>query len=49
MLYEVITHGEYRLYRDTWEIKANSFELGYTHPLQDGLILEGKIRSYSQA
>ncbi len=46
--YRAAVHGEYRLYRDTWEIKANSFELGYTHPLQDGLILEGKIRSYSQ-
>jgi len=41
-------HGEYRAYRDTWEITASSLELGYTHPIQDTLILDAKIRLYSQ-
>jgi len=46
--YRAAIHGEYRVYRDTWEIAASSFEVGYTHPLAGGWILEGKLRSYSQ-
>lgn len=46
--YRAAIHGEYRSYTDTWDISANSFELGYTHPLEGGWILEGKLRSYSQ-
>jgi hypothetical protein len=46
--YRAAIHGEYRGYYDTWEISANSFEIGYTHPIQDGWILEGNLRRYSQ-
>jgi hypothetical protein len=41
-------HGEYRSYRDTWDIKADTYELGYTHPLDGGWIIEAKLRFYSQ-
>lgn len=46
--YRAAIHGEYRSYSDTWDISAKSFDLGYTHPLAGGWILEGKVRSYSQ-
>lgn len=46
--YRAAIHGEYRSYSDTWDISAKSFELGYTHPLDGGWILEGKVRGYSQ-
>jgi hypothetical protein len=46
--YRAAIHGEYRSYRDTWDIKADTYELGYTHPLDGGWIIEGKLRFYSQ-
>jgi hypothetical protein len=41
-------HTEFRQYADTWDIQADTFELGYTHPLESGWTFEGKLRSYSQ-
>jgi hypothetical protein len=41
-------HWEYRSYSDTWKIKSSTVELGYTHPLDSGLMLEARIRGYSQ-
>jgi hypothetical protein len=41
-------YGDYRTYTDTWDIKADTFEIGYTHPLEPGWIFEGKLRFYSQ-
>ena len=41
-------HAEYRRYGDTWDIAASQFELGYTHPMNNGITLEGRIRGYSQ-
>ncbi len=46
--YRAAIHGEYRTYSDTWDISANSFEVGYTHPIAGGWIFEGKLRAYSQ-
>ena len=40
--------GEFRKYSDTWDVKADTFELGYTQPIKDGWLLETKLRSYSQ-
>ena len=40
--------GEYRKYSDTWDIVSDTLELGYTHPLERGLVIEGKLRFYSQ-
>jgi hypothetical protein len=46
--YRAAIHGEYRAYSDTWNIRASTFELGYTHPLDSGVVVEAKLRSYSQ-
>jgi hypothetical protein len=46
--YRAALHGEYRTYSDTWGIKSDTYELGYTHPLDDGITIEAKVRSYSQ-
>lgn len=46
--YRAAVHAEYRQYSDTWQIKADTFEIGYTHPLEAGWTIEGKLRSYSQ-
>ncbi|MBN1240853.1 MAG: DUF3570 domain-containing protein [Gammaproteobacteria bacterium] len=47
--YRAALHGEYRYYTDTWAIEADTFELGYTHPLDSGWIVEAKLRLYSQS
>jgi Protein of unknown function (DUF3570) len=46
--YRAAVHVEYRQYHDTWDIGADTFELGYTHPIESGWTIEGKLRSYSQ-
>ena len=46
--YRAAIHAEYRQYGDTWDIQADTFELGYTHPIESGWTIEGKVRSYSQ-
>jgi hypothetical protein len=46
--YRAALHGEYRTYGDTWGIESDTYELGYTHPLDDGITIEAKVRSYSQ-
>ena len=46
--YRAAIHGEYRAYKDTWEISASTFELGYTHPIDSGWIFDFSLRSYSQ-
>jgi hypothetical protein len=46
--YRAALHAEYRRYADTWAINADTFELGYTHPIESGWTFEGRLRSYSQ-
>jgi hypothetical protein len=46
--YRAALHGEYRSYSDSWGIKADTFELGYTHPISGGWTIEAKLRAYSQ-
>lgn len=46
--YRAALHAEYRSYADSWDVAADTFELGYTHPLDSGLVLEARLRSYSQ-
>ncbi len=31
--YRAAVHGGYRFFTDTWGIRANTFEVGYTHPM----------------
>jgi hypothetical protein len=46
--YRAAIHGAYRAYSDTWDVGAQTYELGYTHPLASGWIIEGSLRWYSQ-
>ena len=46
--YRAALHAEYRSYSDTWDIQSDTFELGYTHPLDNGIVIEAKLRHYSQ-
>ncbi len=46
--YRAAITGSYRYFRDTWGIKANTYELDYTHPLGNIWILEGRLRYYKQ-
>jgi hypothetical protein len=46
--YRAALHWEYRAHSDTWRIESDTYELGYTHPLNDGITIEAKLRSYSQ-
>lgn len=39
---------EYRIFSDSWGIKASNYELRYMHPIKDGLIVEAKYRGYTQ-
>jgi hypothetical protein len=40
--------ASYRYFTDTWGIRGNTTELGYTHPLSNLWILEGRFRYYKQ-
>jgi hypothetical protein len=46
--YRAAVHGEYRSYTDTWGIESSTFEIGYTHPLDSGIVIEAKFRTYAQ-
>jgi hypothetical protein len=46
--YRAALRGEYKYYKDDWEIEANSFEISYTHPLPKGFMLDVRYRLYQQ-
>ncbi len=46
--YRAAISGEYRFFDDSWGISAHNIELGYTHPLESGWILEANYRYYTQ-
>jgi hypothetical protein len=46
--YRAAIHGMYRWYSDTWGVKANTFRLGYTHPVGQNWIFEADYRWYDQ-
>lgn len=46
--YRAALYGGYRIFNDTWDIRANTFELGYVHPLQRTWTLEARLRYYQQ-
>ena len=41
-------HADYRYYRDTWEIKAHTVELGYSRHFGDAWLADTALRYYSQ-
>jgi hypothetical protein len=46
--YRAAFSGEYRWFDDTWEIQAHTAEIGYTHPLKRGILLDFRYRYYTQ-
>jgi len=46
--YRAAITGEYRLFSDTWGINANTFALGYTHPIRNEWIVDLRYRAYNQ-
>ena len=46
--YRAALHAEYRLYNDSWGVKASNAQLDYTHPLGNNWTFELKYRVYSQ-
>ena len=46
--YRAALHAEVRTFQDSWGIKANNFEVGYTHPFADDWIVETHFRAYAQ-
>jgi hypothetical protein len=46
--YRAAASLSYRYYSDTWDIHANTIELGYTQPISNLWILEGRVRHYNQ-
>jgi hypothetical protein len=46
--YRAAVHGGYRFFIDTWGVRADTFELGYTHPLGREWVFEAKYRFYTQ-
>ncbi len=46
--YRAAASVSYRYFTDTWGIRGNTFELGYTHPISNRWIFEGRVRLYKQ-
>ena len=46
--YRAAIYGGYRFFTDTWDIRADTFELGYVHPIKQQWTLEARIRYYQQ-
>ena len=46
--YRAAASVSYRYFTDTWGIRANTVELGYTQPVSNMFIFEGRLRHYSQ-
>jgi Protein of unknown function (DUF3570) len=46
--YRAAASLSYRYFSDTWGIRANTIELGYTQPVSNKFIFEGRLRHYSQ-
>jgi hypothetical protein len=48
MPYRAAASVSHRYFTDTWGIRANTTELGYTQPISNLWILEGRVRYYKQ-
>lgn len=46
--YRASVRLEARHYNDSWDIEANNYEIRYTHPFDNGLMIEAKVRQYEQ-
>lgn len=46
--YRAAIYGGYRFFTDTWDIEADTFEIGYVHPYQNNWLFDVNMRFYSQ-
>jgi len=46
--YRAAIYGSYRYFSDSWDIKADTFEIGYVHPLEENWTFETSLRYYTQ-
>src|SRR3984957_4168578 len=46
--YRAAASVSYRYFTDTWGVRANTIEVGYTQPVSNKFIFEGRLRHYSQ-
>ena len=46
--YRAAVQGDYRWYNDTWGVDSNTFEVSYTQPFGDHLMLDVHYRYYMQ-
>jgi hypothetical protein len=46
--YRASTYAEYRIFDDSWGIRAHNVKLAYIHPLSGGWLLEAHYRYYTQ-
>lgn len=46
--YRAVIYGGYRYFSDSWGIKADTFDIGYVHPLESNWTFETELRYYSQ-
>ncbi len=47
--YRAALYGSYRYFTDSWGIKADTYEIGYVHPLGDNWTFETNLRYYTQS
>lgn len=47
--YRAALFFNYRYFSDSWEIESNDAEIGYRHPIGEGIELEFKVRYYQQS
>lgn len=47
--YRAALYGNYRYYQDGWDLKSNTLELGYNHPLPSGWLFDIHVRYYKQS
>jgi hypothetical protein len=46
--YRAALTGQYRFYSDTWGIRGQTLQIGYTHPLWKNWVFDGDFRYYRQ-
>lgn len=46
--YRAALHAEFRTFNDSWGIKGNNIEVGYTHPFASNWTVEAHFRTYAQ-
>lgn len=47
--YRAAVYGSYRYYTDGWDLKSNTFEIGYNHTLPSGWLFDIHARHYKQS